>query len=51
MTGHCGMRNCRQTVRDFYDLPGTLKSYYLQLEVVAPFIVEELRSKHPAACL
>lgn len=43
MECRCGMPDCRRIVRDFHDLPSVVKHRYLNLGVVSPFIVEEIR--------
>ncbi|HEX2533257.1 MAG TPA: SET domain-containing protein-lysine N-methyltransferase [Chitinophagaceae bacterium] len=45
MKCHCGAKQCRHTIRDFDLLPDELQQYYLQLDIVFPFIVRELQRK------
>lgn len=41
----CGSLNCRKRITDFDLLPLTLQDEYLKLNIVLPFIIEELRYK------
>jgi hypothetical protein len=45
MKCYCGSPQCRQVVRDFDLLPVHVQSRYLQLQIVAPFIQEQLLKK------
>ena len=45
MVCHCGSSQCRGVVRDFDLLPVHVQSRYLQLQIVLPFIQEQLLKK------
>lgn len=38
----CGTTSCRGIVRDFHELPSDVRSRYLKLGIVQPFIIEEI---------
>ena len=41
----CGSENCRKIIQDFDLLPSALQEKYIKLNIVLPFILEELRYK------
>ena len=41
----CGSKNCRKLITDFDLLPLELQEEYLRMNIVLPFIVDELRFK------
>lgn len=45
MNCFCGSKNCRRLITDFDLLPLELQEDYLRINIVLPFIVDELRFK------
>ena len=41
----CGSKNCRRLINDFDLLPAHVQEKYLNMDIVLPFIVNELRYK------
>jgi SET domain-containing protein len=45
MNCFCGSENCRKLITDFDFLPSELQETYLRMNIVLPFIIDELRFK------
>ena len=44
MSCNCGNKNCRKVIRDFDLLPEGLQQRYLKMNIVLPFIVQQLEA-------